>query len=84
MHKLPPELRQAVDDRSDAPIALFDERTNKRYVLVSAELFDRLRGYEDGDIDPRDFYPATDQAFAELWDDPKMADYDRYDELRPQ
>jgi len=33
-----------------------------------------------GDLDPRDFYPAIDRAFAQAWDDPKMSIYDNYEQ----
>jgi len=29
-------------------------------------------------------YPLLDEAFREGWEAPGMADYDRYDELKPQ
>jgi hypothetical protein len=56
--------------------------TNTTYVLVRADVFDRLQGVLDGDVQPRDAYSAIDQAFAEGWNDPKMDDYDRYEELK--
>jgi len=34
------------------------------------------------DPHPRLAYPAIDQAFAEGWADPKLDDYDRYEELK--
>lgn len=33
------------------------------------------------DEDVREAYPAIDRAFADGWNDPRMDDYDRYDDL---
>jgi hypothetical protein len=33
------------------------------------------------DLQPENFYSAIDQTFAQDWDDSRMADYDRYEEL---
>jgi hypothetical protein len=50
-------------------------------VVVTREVYDRVRSLLD--FDPAQAYPAIDEAWREGWDDPKMADYDRYEELRP-
>jgi hypothetical protein len=34
------------------------------------------------DSRPGDAYPAVDRAFSEDWNEPKMDDYDRYEELK--
>jgi hypothetical protein len=34
------------------------------------------------DPHPSEAYPAIDQAFAEGWNDPKMDDYECYEELK--
>jgi hypothetical protein len=39
---LTPELKQAIDQAGDAPVRLTDPETLQAYVLVSAEVFDRL------------------------------------------
>jgi hypothetical protein len=77
---LPPELRQALAARPGEPLKLVDTQTNAAYYLVSAEQFERLRGLLDDD--PSAAYPLADETFAEGWDDPKMADYDRYEEIK--
>ena len=71
----------SLDTESPAP-QVVDPRTNTTYVLVRADLFERMKGLLDDNLDPRDAYPAIDRAFAELWDDPRMDDYDRYEELK--
>ena len=34
------------------------------------------------DPEAEEAYPLVDEAFREGWDDPKMAEYDRYEEYR--
>lgn len=65
---------------ASGPVRLVDPATNRSYVLLSEELYDRVK--ELLADDPRDAYPAIDRAFAEGWDDPKMDDYDRYEDLK--
>jgi hypothetical protein len=77
---LTPEQQRALDAHPGEPLALVDERTNATYYLLSAEAFERLRRLSDDDPSPA--YALADEAFAEGWDDPKMADYDRYDEVK--
>jgi hypothetical protein len=42
MDTLTPELRLAVEQAGDSPVRLTDPETHKAYVLVSAEVFERL------------------------------------------
>ena len=63
------------------PIAI-DPQTKEQYVLVRREVYARLRSALD-DVHPRNAYPAIDKAFAAGWDDPKMDEYDHYEEHRP-
>jgi hypothetical protein len=44
---LTPELKQAVEQADDSPVRLMDPETQRTYVLVSAEVFDRLLNEED-------------------------------------
>ncbi len=44
----------------------------------------QLQDYDDSEIDPRDAYRAMDLAFAKIWDDPKMSDYDDYEQMKRQ
>jgi hypothetical protein len=83
MPTLTPDQQQALDAHPGEPLVIVDGRTNERYILIRAEEYQRLRDALAGDIDPRESYPLADETFAEGWDDPKMADYDRYDELKP-
>jgi hypothetical protein len=59
-----------------------DPETRQTYVLVREEVYDRLKGLFDAPFHPRDAYAAIDQTFAAGWDDPRMDDYDRYEEVK--
>jgi len=74
--------QQAIAECAMTLPRVVDPGTNTTYVLVRAEVFEPLQGVLDGDLKPRDAYPAIDQAFAEGWNDPNMDDYDRYEELK--
>jgi hypothetical protein len=74
------EQRRAVSTGPE-PLRLLDPDSREEFVLVRADVYERVRQLLD-DAHPRDAYPAIDRAFAEGWGDPKMDDYDRYDELR--
>jgi hypothetical protein len=78
--KLTDEQSHAIDASPDEPLRLVDPVKNRLYVLVSTDVYDRMRDLLADD--PRDAYPAIDRAFADGWDDPKMADYDRYEDLK--
>ena len=47
MDTLTPELKQAVERAGDAPVRLTDPETQRTYVLVSAEIFERLLSDEE-------------------------------------
>jgi hypothetical protein len=72
------ELRQA----NREPVRLTDPDTNQEYVLVRADIYDRLKSllYVDTDFDPTMGYPLADEVMKEDWNDPKMAEYDHYEE----
>ena len=59
-----------------------DPQTRQEYVLVRKELYLRLRGLLDDDFPPPEAYAAIDRSFAEGWSDPKMDDYDRYEQIK--
>ena len=61
---------------------VLDPETRKTYVLVSEAAYERFKGLFGDDFHPGEAYPAIDRAFAEGWGDPKMDDYDRYEELK--
>lgn len=82
MIELTEQQREAVARAVGEPPTVIDPVTQMRYVLLRAEVYDRLKGLLAEDPQPADAYPAIDRAFAEGWADPKMDDYDRYEELK--
>lgn len=42
MDTLTPELKRAVEQAGDSPVRLTDPETHRDYVLVSAEVYERL------------------------------------------
>lgn len=63
------------------PVAV-DPETKEEYVLIKKDVYARLRAALTEPFEPKDAYPAVDRAFAPGWSDPRMDDYDRYEELR--
>jgi hypothetical protein len=49
-------------------------------VLLREDLYQRVTAL----LDLEATYPLLDEAFREGWEAPGMADYDRYDELKPE
>ena len=86
MITLPAELQDMVENSGDAPVRVVDPRTQRVYVLIADEQFDRLRSLLD--MEPL----SLDQQRIALsaagrragWDDPEMDVYDNYDAHRPQ
>jgi hypothetical protein len=81
MIELTPDQRRALE-RMDIP-RVVDPDTRKTYVLVREEIYEQVKSLFGEEFQPSETYPAIDRAFAADWDDPKMDDYDRYEELRP-
>ena len=75
------EQLRVVTANPDGPFGLIDPATQRKYVLLRADVYERVREVLEGDRPP-DAYRAIDRAFADGWDDPAMDDYDRYEELR--
>jgi hypothetical protein len=79
MIELTPEQRQELTQPEPTVI---DPETREQYVLVRKEVYERLRAALVDEFQVPDAYPAIDRAFAPGWDDPKMDEYDRYEEHR--
>jgi hypothetical protein len=78
MSTLTDEQRQLVRQNGGGPLRLLDPDTNQEYVLLAAEVFDRLQSVLT-EPEPRDFYPALQRALSgEGWNDSQMDDYNRY------
>jgi hypothetical protein len=69
------DQQQHAVDAEPAP-RVVDPRSGTAYVLLRADIFERLRALLGDDVYPSDAYPAIDRAFAADWNDPKMDDYD--------
>jgi hypothetical protein len=83
MTELSQDLQRALDAHPEAPPRAIDPRTNKTYVLLASEQYERLKALLDQDDDLSPTYPAQlESAMRAGWDAPEMDDYDRYDELR--
>ena len=75
------ELRQS----NGIEVRVSDPQTQQEYVLVSAEVYDRLKRllYDDGDWTPEEqLRLLADSGKRAGWDDPVMDVYDNYDENR--
>ena len=80
---LTPEQRVAIAG-DDNPIAV-DPECAASYVLIRRELFDRISSllYEDADLSDNALRTLLARSWSTNgWDDPKMDDYDRYDEVK--
>ena len=79
--ELTEEQSKAVDQAGAAPPNVRDPRTQRTYVLVSADVFERVRALvTDDDYALSDTYRAQfDSAMRAGWDDPAMDDYNDYD-----
>jgi hypothetical protein len=79
MSVLTPEQSQLIRESGGAPPRLVDPGTNRQYVLLEADAYDRLQSAFATDIDPRDLYPSLERTLQdEGWNDPHMDDYNRY------
>jgi len=84
MIEMTEQLRKAVQEHAGAPVRLIDPQTQEAFVLVRAEVYDRIQAllYDDSEFDIREAYPLTDEVAArEGWDDPAM---DIYNDLAPE
>jgi hypothetical protein len=83
MTTLTPELRQALREAGDQPVPVIDPDTNRRYVLVPAEVYERLHlllHHEPlSSKEQRFLLQAAGERAG--WDDPEM---DVYDDLDPR
>jgi hypothetical protein len=81
MIELTEQQRQQVGEAT-RPVRVVDPATKREFFLIRAEVFSCFQA-SLGDMDPRDAYAAVDRALAPGWDDPKMADYDNYEQHKP-
>jgi len=77
--KLNDEMREALDSDPRQPLLVEDAQSQRQYVLIPLEDFERLKTIFGHDFDPSETYAAQDEALAEIWDDPELDIYDNYD-----
>jgi len=77
MIHLTQQQHDAVQESSGEPIRAIDPATNAEYVLVRADIYERLRViFADDQTCGRDAYAVAVDAFArDGWDDPRMDVY---------
>ena len=84
MIKLTKELQQAVQEANGQPIRLVDPKTNLEYVVLPAEIFDRVQ-HVFCDANPLTIEEQrallVQVGLSVGWDDPQM---DAYNELDPR
>ena len=80
------EQQQEIAREGNVPIRVVHPTTQKEYVLLAAELFDRVKSiFDDDQFCAVDTYAAQSAAAgAAGWDDPEMDVYDNYDAHRTQ
>jgi hemerythrin-like domain-containing protein len=78
MVTLTQEQRQLLQQNGGELLRLLDPETNKEYVLVQAEVYQRLQA-SLSDVEPRELYPLLHRALKdEGWDEPHMDEYNRF------
>lgn len=80
------EQQREIARGGNGPIRVIHPTTHKEYVLLAAELFDRVKSiFDDDQFGVIDSYAAQSAAAGGAgWDDPEMDVYDSYDAHRPQ
>ena len=81
MSILTPELRRAVDAAGEQPVAVIDPETNQRYVLLRAEVYERLQVlFDQGPLSEREQRFVLQEAGKRAgWDDLEMNIYNDLD-----
>ncbi len=85
MTTLPLELQDMIEHSGDTPVRVVDPRTQRVYVLIADEQFDRLRSMLDMEslsLDQQRM-ALVDAGHRAGWDDPEMDAYDHYDAHKP-
>jgi hypothetical protein len=79
--KLNEELQREVQQHGDRPVEAVDPSTNKRYVLIARDQYDRLKPlFEEDPLSEQEQRALLRRAGERAgWDDPEMDVYDNYD-----
>jgi hypothetical protein len=82
MIELTLEQRQAIGQKGDSPLRALNPDTDITYVLITEEVYTRLRGLFNEEQFIHDMYIPVMEVFGkEGWDDPVM---DIYNDLDPR
>jgi hypothetical protein len=82
MIQLTKDQHEQLANNGKSAVKVIDPISNDEYVLVTAAEYAHLSGMIDVNFHVSDTYAAIDEAFAEGWNDPKMADYDHYEDFK--
>ena len=78
--ELTPDLSRELEGVDGRPLQVVDPVTQKVYVIVSGDLFDRLRPlFDEGEFDIRETYGAQQAALTNVWEDPELDAYNDCD-----
>lgn len=82
MIDLTPEVRRAIEDAGGEPTRLVDSETHAEYVLLRADLYDRIRSVisAGGGLESAEMTSHMWEVMKDEWDDPAMDVYDNYPE----
>ena len=82
--QLSDELRREIEHQGDRPIEVVDPATNKVYLLIPREQYDKLKPlFENESLSNPEQRELLRQAGRRAgWDEPAMDAYDHYDEHR--
>jgi hypothetical protein len=83
MIELTQEQRQQLRQANGGEVRLRDSEAGREYVVIPAELYDRLKSvlYDDNDWTPEEQLRLLAESGKRAgWDDPDMDVYDNYDE----
>jgi hypothetical protein len=70
---------QLASVRAGELLRFTDPVTKEEFIILRADVYDRVKTLLAGEMDPREWYAAVDEAFREDWNAPGMAEYDRYE-----
>ncbi len=76
MIQLTPEQRQALSDATSEAVRAVDPATHAQYVLIRAELYERLRSLDSEGWGSAAATAAIEVFARDGWDDPRMDVYD--------
>jgi hypothetical protein len=76
MPTITPEQKQAVDRAGDAPVPITDPQSGASFVLLKADVYERMLAASGEEADPREGYPVVDRIMAsDDVDDPYLHIY---------